>query len=502
MTSSRLRIISNNATPSPVAIPQIKAPYLGRVALVTLGCAKNQVDSEVMVGVLASRGYDIVDDVEQADIAIVNTCGFLQSAVEEGIDTILDISDLKNQRLKKLIVAGCMVERYGDDLKESMPEVDHFITTQDLLKIAKSAEGEFSSILDSGARPYFLYDDTMPRYLAGDAISAYVKISEGCNRPCAFCIIPRIRGSLRSRQPQSVIDEINLLSNEGIREANLVAQDLTAYGSDLNPKVTFLKLLERIGNEVNIPWVRLFYAYPLGISKELLLHIVQNPRVVNYLDLPFQHVSDHILASMKRPRGKYSPKQLAETIRTVAPELALRTTLIVGYPGETEDDIREIEQFIRNVSFEHLGIFEYSAESGTPAAELPGQIPEEEKSRRREHLMTVQQEVIAEKLKSKIGTREIVLIEGPHPESDLFISARASWQGPEVDGCIMINDFNLIEKNGELEQEENNIQKGDFALVEYTEVAGYDLIGTVLGSDNNIEKFEYQGDLSSNVRLL
>ena len=454
------------------------ANFLGRVAVVTLGCAKNHVDSEVMVGALATSGYDLVDDVQEADIAIVNTCGFLQSAIEEGIDTILDISQLKQERLKSLIVAGCMVERYGEDLPDTLPEVDHFLTTNDLLSVVQSAGGEFHSILDKGSRPYFLYDDTMPRYIGNNAHSAYVKISEGCNRPCSFCIIPQIRGKMRSRKIDSVINEINNLHEAGVQEVNLVAQDLTDFGSDQQPKVTFTELIREIDRSTSIPWVRLFYAYPLGISEELINTIASSKRIVPYLDIPFQHASDELLLSMKRPRGKFSPLSIARLIRNLAPQIALRTTFIVGYPREEERHIDELADFLHEISFEHVGIFEYSAEQGTPAGELQSQVAEEVKSARKERLMLIQKDIVESNLSKYIGKTERVLFEGRHPESDVLFKGRAIWQGPEVDGVVIINDF---KESLDIDSE---TLAGSFAQVLFTEQVGYDLVGAVVASSS------------------
>ncbi|MCB0319895.1 MAG: 30S ribosomal protein S12 methylthiotransferase RimO, partial [Bdellovibrionales bacterium] len=461
-----------------------RGEYKGKIAFVTLGCAKNQVDSEVMMGSLIHSGYECVAQVEDADIAVVNTCGFLEGAVEEGIDTILDISELKQNRLRKLIVAGCMVERYGESLRESMPEVDHFIGTNDLLRVVSSVEDGYESPLQDGGRPYFLYDDTLPRYLQSGEISAYVKISEGCDRPCTFCIIPRIRGAMRSRTPDSVVAEIQNLASRGVREVNLVGQDLTDYGRDLGRKMrndgeaegsvpTLAELLWRIERETDIPWVRLFYAYPRGINKELLMAIQNCSRVVSYLDLPFQHVNEDLLKSMKRPLGKYAPREIARYIRSEVPGIAFRTTFIVGYPGETEEHISELEAFLREIRFESVGIFEYSPEEGTPAGAMDNQVPSEVKRERREYLMEVQRSLVQEKLHGLIGKRSKVLIQGVHPESELLWVGRSEFQGPEVDGETIINDV-----HGDIELSAQHV--GAFGIVEFTEVAGYDLIGTLV----------------------
>jgi len=473
-----------NATKNQRDESDASKDFLGTVSVVNLGCAKNQVDAEVMLGSLRSSGFSIVDDPEQADVAVVNTCGFLQPAVEEGIDTILDLSELKKERLRKLIVVGCMVERYGSELKQSLPEVDHFLGGNDLLRIIESAKEGYDSPLLEGARPYFLYDDTLPRVIETDAVSAYVKIAEGCNRPCSFCIIPKIRGAFRSRKPESIVSEINNLSAQGVKEINLVAQDLTAYGSDLKKLSSenkpdnettahdFTSLLRCIDQETSIPWVRLYYAYPLGISKELMRVIVEAKRVVNYLDIPLQHVSESVLKAMKRPLGKFAPRPLAEMMRETAPEVALRTTFIVGHPGETEDDIEMLADFLREIRFQHVGIFTYSQEQGTPSAELDGQVEEKEKVARRDYLMELQQDIQAKYLEQFIGTSQPILLEGLHQESDLLLRGRTAWQGPDVDGEVIINDI-------EEAVDSNECVAGSFGTVEITEIAGYDLVGTL-----------------------
>ncbi|MCI5066376.1 30S ribosomal protein S12 methylthiotransferase RimO [bacterium] len=483
--SSKLHIIGDGPKDAG-AVVQAESPahegktlvgrdYQGKVAVVNLGCAKNQVDAEVMLGALHHAGFELIDDPVEADIAVVNTCGFLQSAVEEGVDTILDLSELKSQRLRKLIVAGCMVERYGEELRESLPEVDHFLGGNDLLKVIDAAREGFDSPLRQAARPYFIYDETVPRVLSEGNSSAFVKISEGCNRPCSFCIIPRIRGTFRSRAADSIIHEVRELRAQGVREVNLVAQDLTAYGEDRKESgEDFRTLLRRLDQETEMDWIRPYYAYPLGIHKELLQTIVESERVVNYLDIPLQHVSESILRAMKRPMGKFSPKPLVEMMRTVAPEIALRTTFIVGHPGEDDSHIEELADFLRSAQFEHVGIFTYSQEEGTPSYELAGQVPEEEKEARRNYLMEVQQELQSEQLEQRVGETYSVLLDGHHPESDLLLRGRTPFQGPDVDGEVIIND---IDESITVPQEQI---RSTFGEVLITETAGYDLIGTLL----------------------
>lgn len=472
----------------PVAVDKFK----GRACIITLGCAKNQVDSEVMLGVLQRSGFEIVSQITEADVAVVNTCGFLESSTRESLDAILEAADFRKQgRLRKLIVSGCLVERYKSELAASLPEVDSFITTDDLLKVAAVAEGEDQTILDDAARPYFLYDETMPRVLATKPHTAYVKVSEGCDRPCTFCIIPRIRGAQRSREISSIVREVEALCNQGVREINLVAQDLTSFGKDRSkgkgididgtPQDTAAQnggdlsaLLRALDANGSAEWIRLLYAYPVGIERELLRTIVELPSVCNYLDLPLQHSSEKVLQRMKRPIGRYAPRRLIPFIRQEAPEIELRTTFIVGFPGETDEDIADLESFILEGHFSNVGVFTYSREAGTPSYDLDGHISEAEKNKRRARIMKAQQEVVQRRLGQRMGATIPVLLEGTHEDTDLLLVGRASFQAPEVDGVVIINDKVM----------EGALNPGSLYSVEITGVAGYDLLGRVVGESS------------------
>lgn len=444
--------------------------FMGRAAVITLGCAKNQVDSEVMLGVLRKNGYEIVTELETADVAVVNTCSFLESAVKESIDSILNVAEYKERgRLRKLIVAGCLVERYRDELKKTIPEVDSFISVDDILKVGEAAGAAFGSELAGAARPYFLYDDTMPRYLSTRSHTAYVKVSEGCNRPCTFCIIPKIRGAMRSRSIDSVAREVRELGAQGVKEVNLVAQDLTSFGKD-HKNGDLTALLKRLDGDGAVPWIRLLYAYPIGIDAALLDAITGSQNVCRYLDLPLQHASEAVLKRMQRPVGRYSPRSIIEFIRGHAPEIKLRTTFIVGFPGETESDVRELEDFIAAGHFSSVGIFTYSPEPGTPAHDMADQIDAAEKDARRERLMLAQQRVNEQTLEALVGTAVEVLVEGEHEETDLLLTGRTRFQAPEVDGTVIINDIEGADVG--------SVQPGTIGSVEITEVAGYDLVGT------------------------
>ena len=446
--------------------------FRGRAAVVTLGCAKNQVDSEVMLGVLERSGFEIVSDLARADVAVINTCGFLESSVRESIDCILEVADLKKSgQLRRLVVAGCMVERYRGDIHKTLPEVDAFIAVDDILKIGEVADGGVHDLINSAARPYFLYDDQMPRHVSTPRHFAYVKISEGCNRPCTFCIIPKLRGAMRSRDHASILNEVAALASGGVREINLVAQDLTDFGADRRERNALVRLLRDLDAAQAVDWIRLLYAYPVGVSQELLDTIVELPRVCNYLDIPLQHASETVLKRMQRPVGRFASRNLTEFIRKAAPQIHIRTTFIVGFPGESEADIEQLESFVSEGHFENVGVFTYSQEDGTPAGGMDSQISEKEKRARRSRIMLAQQAVAQRRLHERIGSTAQVLIEGPHHETDLLLSARTFWQAPEVDGVVLINDA-LVDVSQDL--------RGKFGRVRFEEASGYDLVGTLV----------------------
>ena len=437
------------------------------VACVTLGCAKNQVDSEIFLGSVLNAGYKVVTELSDADYIIVNSCGFLGDAMKESIDAVLEATDYKkNGKLKKLILAGCMVSRYGiEKMQELFPEVDAFLSTDDILRLPEVLSGNTISDSPKG----FLYDDTMPRVISSGKHTAYVKIADGCTRPCAFCMIPKIKGPTRSRRSDSIIREIQMLGEQGVKEVNLIGQDLTAYGID-NHEIPLAQLLRKIDACKAVPWVRLLYAYPIGATEELLNTIVELPSVCNYFDVPLQHASETVLQRMRRPVGQYAPRRLVEWIKTKFPQIHLRTTFIVGYPGETEEEFAELEKFVSEGYFDCVGVFAFSQEEGAPASDLPDQLPENIKENRRERLMLLQQKVLEKRLKSLIGESFEVLIDGYHEETDLLLVGRTRFQAPEVDGSVIINDSDI-----DMEQ----LKAGSLVRVEITECAGYDLIAKV-----------------------
>ncbi len=458
----------------------------GNALVVTLGCAKNQVDSEIMLGALSKRGFRIITEPAAADLIVVNTCAFLQSAVEEGVDRILEMARFKKEgRCRRLIVAGCMVERYRDQLRASLPEVDRFISTDELLRVADEDETT-AECLDNARRPYFLYDESMPRIRSTLGHTAYLKIAEGCDRPCAFCIIPKIRGAFRSRLLASVVKEARDLLSQGVRELNLVAQDLTSYGADFagnrglkNELPSLLRALGELHDTQGDFWVRLMYAYPIGVNEELLREIVANPVVCKYLDLPLQHITHRVLKSMRRPLGENGTRRLIEEIRHTAPSLSLRTTFVVGFPGETEEDVSALEQFVREGHFMHVGVFTYSQEEEAISFSFPDQVDEEVKRERCARIMTAQQDVVSLRLAEFLGARCTVLVEGAHADTNLLYVGRTDWQAPEIDGEVIINDASdeFRSANGDLAIES---LVGSFVTVEITETAGYDLVASIV----------------------
>lgn len=441
--------------------------------LVSLGCAKNLVDSEVIIGGLTGAGWQFVDEAEEARVLIVNTCGFIQSAVREAIDEILAMARYKEgDREKFLVVVGCLVQRYGQKLADELTEVDLFVGTE--------GQESFAGLLDEllvrgeAARRLVLpgrslMSSASPRVLTTPSYRAWLKITEGCNNHCSYCMIPAIRGELRSRSLDDLIIEAQRLETLGVRELSLIAQDSTAYGRDLSPDVSLEALLRRLLSETGIPWLRLLYLYPTGISDDLLGIMADNSRVMPYLDLPMQHASDRVLRAMNRRYDKRQLVALLDGIRGVLPHIALRTTFLVGFPGETIEDFSEIEEFLREQQLDHVGVFAYAREEGAPSAGLKPQVPAREKKRRVNRLLKLQAELSARRLERFVGKVEPVLIEGVSSESELLLQGRTRFQAPEVDGCVLIND--------------GMANPGDIVPVLITEAMTYDLLGGILGEE-------------------
>src|SRR5687767_2692736 len=449
-----------------------------KVGFVSLGCPKNLVDSEVMMGQLKQNGYEITSDAAQADTVVVNTCGFIDSAKQESIDAILEAARLKTEgHAQRLIVAGCLVERYRDELKAEMPEVDAFIGTSQINDILAVCDPKTNTrtlpIIPLGNQSAtYLYDDSTPRVLATPSHYAYIKIAEGCDRPCAFCFIPQMRGHFRSRRFGSIVAEAHQLAEEGVKELILVAQDSSRYGEDLGKQDALAHLLRELSHTDGIEWVRVMYTYPTHISDAFLDVLATEPKAVKYLDMPLQHASQKVLKLMKRGGNRASLERLIRRVRDRVPGIAVRTTFITGYPGETEEDFEELLAFVRAVEFDRVGVFTYSDEEGTPAFELPGKVDPKVAARRRSRLMKEQSRISLRKNRARVGSTVRVLFEGPSKETDLLWQGRTETQAPDIDGCVLINDA----------PDGFKPEPGDFVNVEITEAQEYDLVGRIVDS--------------------
>jgi ribosomal protein S12 methylthiotransferase len=434
-----------------------------RVHLVTLGCPKNQVDSELMLGVLARGGHELVLDPDAADVLVVNTCAFITPAKEESIATILDLARVKAARPgRRLVVTGCLAQRYADDLRRSLPEVDVFVGTGDLLRIAEAVDAEAASepVVYRGAQHVLPSHGVASRVRLGAWWTAYLKVSEGCDHTCSFCIIPKIRGRHESRPLDDLVTEAAALVAEGALELNLIAQDLTAYGRDLAGDVSLARLLRALA--VRVPearWLRLLYAYPASITDELLEVMADEPAVCRYLDMPLQHISDRMLRAMRRERSGDAIRALLARIRAAVPGIALRSAFIVGFPGEREDDVAELCDFLEEAEFERVGVFRYSREENTHAATLPGQVPEAKKAERWERVMAVQARVAARRAAAHVGR----VVEVRDARGDLI--GRTSTQAPEIDGTIRLA---------------GDAAPGDLTRAQVTGADTYDLVGKIL----------------------
>src|SRR4026209_3036471 len=417
-----------------------------KVGFISLGCPKNLVDSEVMMGQLAATGYEITADASEADTLVVNTCGFIESAKQESIDAILEAARLKTEgKAQRLVVAGCLVERYRDDLKASLPEVDAFIGTSqinDILAVCdpKTDTRSLPVIALGNQSATYLYDDSTPRVLATPSHYAFIKIAEGCDRPCAFCFIPQMRGHFRSRRFGSIIAEAQQLAEEGVKELILIAQDSSRYGEDLGKQDALARLLRELSHVDGIEWVRVMYTYPTHISDGFLDVLAEEPKAVKYLDMPLQHASQNVLKLMKRGGNRTSLERLIERVRERVPGIGVRTTFISGFPGETEKDHEELLSFIKNVEFDRVGVFTYSDEEGTPAFDLSDKVPQRTASRRRNSLMKEQAKISPRTNQARVGQVVRVLFEGESKESELLWQGRLETQAPDIDGCVLIND--------------------------------------------------------------
>jgi ribosomal protein S12 methylthiotransferase len=432
----------------------------------SLGCPKNQVDSEVMLGELALAGYAIAQDIEDADVAVINTCSFIESARQESIDAILDVAALRERGdLRSLVVAGCLPQRYGDELAKELPEADAFVGTSHFHRIVKiieaALEGRSPGVYVDAGRTH-LYTESEPRLLIGGRHSAYLKIAEGCDRVCAFCAIPSIRGRFQSRTVESILKEAHTLGGEGVREVNVISQDTTSYGKDLYGRPRLAELVGQLDQVESLDWIRLLYLYPSAVNKALIDVLADCRRVLPYVDVPLQHASDPILRAMKRGLTAEKQRRLIETLRERIPDVVLRTTFIVGFPGETESDFAELLDFVRESRFDRMGVFRYSDEEGTTALGYAKKLPREVAEERYHRLMQLQGEIMGEKLVEYVGREERVLVDRCSTENTV---ARLWSQAPEIDGVVWLDTPARV---------------GDFVRVQIRGVRDVDLEGQVL----------------------
>src|SRR2546430_3276045 len=447
-----------------------------KVGFISLGCPKNLVDSEVMMGQLKQKGFEITADAEEADTVVVNTCGFIDAAKKESIEAILEAARLKtNGKATRLVVAGCLVERYRDQLKAEMPEVDAFIGTSQINDILAVCDPKINTralpVIPLGNQSAtYLYDESTPRVLATPSHYAYVKIAEGCDRPCAFCFIPQMRGHFRSRRFGSIVAEAHQLAEEGVRELILVAQDSSRYGEDLGKQDALAHLLRELSHTDGIDWVRVMYTYPTHISDGFLDVLAEEPKAVKYLDMPLQHASQNVLRLMKRGGNRASLERLIERVRRRVPGIAVRTTFITGFPGETDEDFSELLAFVRNVEFDRVGVFTYSDEEGTPAFDLPNKDDPKIAKRRRAQLMKEQARISRRRNRARVGETVRVLFEGESNESELLWQGRMETQAPDIDGCVLINDV----------PEGFDPRPGELVNVLITKAQAYDLVGRIV----------------------
>jgi ribosomal protein S12 methylthiotransferase len=441
------------------------------VHLISLGCPKNTADSELMLGALVRAGFEVTMDPQQAQVLLVNTCAFIEPAKKESIDAILAAAEVKkNGAGKRLVVAGCLSQRYGSELREQFPEVDIFVGTGNFLDLPellrRSERPELRPIPYTGAA-HLLPSAEAPRIRTGDPFSAYLKVSEGCDHRCAFCIIPKIRGRHESRPLDDLVEEARRLAASGVREINLIAQDLTAYGRDLKQRASLAALLHRLAPVDGIQWIRLLYCYPNFVTDELLAAIASLDKVVKYIDMPLQHADDAMLRAMKRERSADALRSLLERVRAAIPEVALRTSFIVGFPGETDAAFATLVDFVREQQFDRVGVFTYSREENTAAYDLADQVPEAVKRRRRAELMEVAAEISLDKNRGFIGREIEVMVEGAAPGRATRLRARTSAQAPEIDGMVLLS--------GEAEP-------GEIVRARIERASTYDLHGRITGA--------------------
>jgi ribosomal protein S12 methylthiotransferase len=464
-----------------------------KVGLLSLGCPKNLVDGEVMIGMARDAGHEIVGDASSADVVVVNTCAFIDRAKEESIDAILEMAELKRRGgLRTLVVTGCLAERYGEELRREIPDIDVVLGTGDVPAIVDAIEDRVGPVAmpvrlfrnkrqitgTSGAdpepaadrkAPTYLYDASTPRLLTTPRHYAYVKIAEGCDYTCAFCIIPTLRGAYRSREADSVVREAESLVARGVRELLLISQDSTFFGVDRQERGALGRLLRRLNDIPGLAWIRLLYLYPTTITDDVLDAMADCEKVCRYIDLPLQHASNAVLKRMRRPGTRATYDKLLGRIRAKVPGVTLRTTFIVGFPGETEEDFADLVSFVRTVEFDHVGVFTYSHEEGTRAYALDDDVAAAVKERRRDTLMTVQREIVESKRRARIGTVVTVMVDGVSPESPLVATGRLEGQAPEIDSQVIFSEC-----------DPSGLEPGRVIGARIIDAQGYDLVVTPL----------------------
>jgi ribosomal protein S12 methylthiotransferase len=440
------------------------------VYFVSLGCPKNRVDTEVMLGGALSRGHEIVTDPARADVIVVNTCGFIGEAKEESVDTILEMARYKSEgSCRKLVVTGCLTQRYPKEVADEIPEVDKIFGSGEVARVAAALDdGDASDKIEVEPEPSWLYDAATARELAGPSYSAYVKIAEGCDRPCAFCIIPKLRGAQRSRRVDDVVTEVEQLVARGTREVNLIAQDLTKYGDDLpeDGRPNLAGLLRRVARVPGLRWVRLHYAYPTAVTDELIQVIAEEPTVVKYLDVPLQHADDEVLRRMRRGHTERLLRRLVDRLRRAVPEIVIRTTFLVGHPGETQASFDRLCGFVEEMEFDRVGVFTFSSEEGTVSATLGDTVAARVAKARRTALMRLQRAISKRKQKALVGRELEVLVEGASDESEYLLAGRWAGQAPEIDGVVYLAD--------------GQARAGDFVRARVTGYADYDLAASIV----------------------
>jgi len=437
------------------------------VGMLSLGCPKNLVDGEVMLGRLRDAGYRLVADAGSADVLVVNTCAFIDRAKQESVDAILEMAREKTEgRARRLVVTGCLSQRYDEELRREIPEIDATLGTGQVEEIVRAAGGASVSLADSAGSPTWVYDHEAPRVMSTPPWLAYVKISEGCDYTCSFCIIPTLRGRHRSRTVEDIVAEVRALAARGVREVVLVAQDSTRYGLDHGIRDGLAYLLRRLGRIDGIEWIRVMYAYPATLSDRILDAMAAEEKVVKYVDIPLQHASEPVLRRMKRPTGKGNLGGMIDRIRRLVPGVALRTSFIVGFPGETDEDFQRLLGFVESVEFDHVGVFTYSDEEGTTSFDHEGRVPARTKESRRRRLMALQKRISRRRNLRRVGERLRVLVEGVHADSDLLLRGRLATQAPDIDGQVILND--------------GSAEPGTFVTAEVTEAHPYDLVARIV----------------------